>query len=117
MTFTLGEVVSFCRKEPFHVWKDPSASPGACRAQRLLDLCTHLKAKKEGLELLAILGKNYQLDSESFAPISSEGAEDRTKVFIYEGVRDDQVASSIAEFECQVSGKCFSLIKPNRIFN
>lgn len=96
------ELVEFCRKEPFRVWNEPSVTYGD-RARRLLHLCTLLKAKDEGLELLGILGSDYELDSDIIFFIPT-WAEDQPK-FQYEGVRNALVAEAIVEFESQVSGK------------
>lgn len=58
---TLGQVLSFCRQEPCRVW----TVPFGLRLRRLVDLCTRLGAYKEGLELLAILGTDFDLDPQN----------------------------------------------------
>ena len=52
---------------------------------RLLRLCTVLNAREEGLSLLKVLADNG------------------------EGVRTNQVAQAIADFECQITGNFFFL--------
>ena len=70
LTSTLGEVLTFCRQNPFRVWNDPSGVPGV-RARRLMDLCTHLQAEKEGLQLLSILGDDFQLAHRSASQLAA----------------------------------------------
>ena len=58
---TLGQVLSFCRLEPCRVWTNPCG----LRLRRLMDLCTRLGANEESLELLAILGSDFDLDPQN----------------------------------------------------
>ena len=90
---TLGQVIGFCRQEPSRVWNDP---PENNRAKQLMELCTQLGAKQEGLDLLDALGDEFQLDSQQI------GDEPELS---YEGIRDSQVAQAIADFQSCVSGK------------
>ena len=104
LTSTLGEVLAFCRQNPFRVWNDPSGVPGV-RARRLMDLCTHLQAEKEGLQLLSILGDDFEL-AHRCVIISP----DQPQLF-FEGVQNDQVVDSIVNFECQVTGNSRNIFR------
>lgn len=84
----LHKVLDFCRTDPWIVWQESPAKESR-RAERLLKLCTGLAAKKEGLDLLDLLGDSYLYGFQSF----------------YEGIQDDGVAEAIAEFVCRVGGK------------
>lgn len=64
---------------------------------KLLQLCTTLRAREQGLALLKVLGTD-------FATSSSRGQQTTT----YEGIQNEDVAKAIAEFECEVTGTfCF----------
>ena len=96
---TLGQVIGFCRQDPSRVWNDP---PENNRAKQLMELCTQLGAKQEGLDLLDALGDEFQLDSQQI------GDEPELS---YEGIRDSQVAQAIAYFQSCVSGKNLLVFK------
>ena len=76
----LREILDFCRTQPWNTWQ----VPGSKRVLRLLKLCTHLDAKKEGLAVLDLLSCNG-------------------------GIEDYEMAEAIAEFECRVAGKLILL--------
>ena len=77
----LRKLLDFCNFEPRRTWRQRDVdSSSEDKALRLLKLCTHLNAKAEGLLLLDMVAKE-------------------------EGIRDEQVAEAIAEFECRVAGK------------
>lgn len=98
---TLGQILAFCRQEPYHVWGDPAVDFGV-RARRLIELCTRLAAKEESLELLDIIGAVFRLrpgqEKITFDWDDDEGDE------FYEGVRDAKVAQAIANLQSQVTG-------------
>ena len=99
---TLRQVLQFCLLEPYPVWNVQSFLVGD-RARHLMNLCTNLGAKKEGLELLSLLGSDYELEPRHKVLFSH--CEDQPLKQFYEGVRNKQVADAIANFECHVSGK------------
>lgn len=81
----LQQLVSFCRAEPQRAWTTPGLGKGELTL-RLLRFCITLRAREEGLDVLQLLGSNF--DSENF-----------------EGIQNDQVAQAIADFVSQVTGK------------
>jgi hypothetical protein len=81
----LRQLSSFCRAEPLRAWTTSGLGKGELTL-RLLRFCITLRAREEGLDLLKLLGSNF--DSENF-----------------EGIQNDQVAQAIADFVSQVSGK------------
>ena len=81
----LQQLLSFCRAEPLRAWTTSGLGKGELTL-RLLRFCITLRAREEGLDLLKLLGSNF--DSENF-----------------EGIQNDQVARAIADFVSQVSGK------------
>ena len=97
----LGIVLSFCRTEPLKVWGDPTVKPGQ-RTYRLLRLCQFLRARDEGLELLDLLGTDFSLDGEK--SLDSIASHSSSNLSVYEGIRSEDVAEAIAEFQCLISG-------------
>ena len=87
----LGIVISFCRAEPLKVFRDPSTKVGQ-RTFRLFRLCLFLRASRQGLELLDLLAIDFNSSSSSF-----------------EGIRSEQVARVIAEFQQLICGKSKSV--------
>lgn len=73
-------------------WNEQGKRKGEL-APRLLRLCIALQAREEGLALLKILGSNF---------VCGAGI---SKAESFEGIQNEQVAQTIADFECQVSGK------------
>ena len=101
----LGIILSFCRAEPARVWKDPTTEAGQ-RAYRLLGLCLFLRAKDEGLELLELLGTDFNMDPDKKRINNNNNNNNNTPSFLisFEGVQSPQVARRIAEFQCLISG-------------
>ena len=62
LALTLKYVIAFCRQEPLTAWMDPGSSETNDRSARLLKLCVELEAKQEGIELLALLGAEFDRD-------------------------------------------------------
>ena len=81
VTEDLRKIISYCSSDPDLVWNNWAArmKSGELTA-RLLRLCTVLNAREEGLALLKVLADNG------------------------EGVRTNQVAQAIADFEYQITG-------------
>ncbi len=98
---TLGQILAFCRQEPYHVWGDPTVDFGV-RARRLMELCTRLEAKEESLDLLDIIGAVFKLRPGQ-KKITFDWDDDESDEF-YEGVRDAKVAQAIANLQSQVTG-------------
>ena len=128
----LGQILSFCREKPFCIWKDPTVdceTRGSVRARRLMELCTKLNAKKEGLELLDILrtadlNLDIQNESPNFRVLSS--AEMKTfcchvqpRLYCGAGVLNIEIVNAVADFVSQVGGKCvlYTFICRNKKFN
>ena len=86
----LGIVISFCRAEPLKVFRDPSTKVGQ-RTFRLFRLCLFLRASRQGLELLDLLAIDFNSSSS------------------FEGIRSEQVARVIAEFQQLICGKSKSV--------
>ncbi len=97
----LGIVLSFCRAEPLKVWRDPSTKAGQ-RTFRLFRLCLFLRARDEGLELLELLGTDFSLNSDDKSRESMTNS--LSNFSIFEGIRSEQVARIIADFEHLISG-------------
>jgi len=91
---TLQQMLHFCRREPSLVFQSSSK-----RTYRLMDLCVELRAKDEGLFLLELLAQDFCLDSNDDCTNSIDLSET-----FFEGVRDQQVAKAIADFECRACG-------------
>ena len=89
----LRRIISFCCDEPLAVFIDSNCLPGE-RAFRLLHLCVFLRARQEGLNLLKLMSTDFHRD-----------LRDESQDVYYEGIRSNEVAQIIAEFECRVSGK------------
>lgn len=102
---TLDQVLMFCRNEPYRAFSTFwNAYEIPAPARRLMELCTVLRAKKEGLELLSILGEDFQLNLDN---VDNPGWN--------EGISDTSISRAIADFQCQVCGNyfnsnCFPLI-------
>ena len=62
LALTFKYVIAFCRQEPLIAWMDPGSSETNDRSARLLKLCVELEAKQEGIELLALLGAEFDRD-------------------------------------------------------
>jgi hypothetical protein len=97
----LGIVLSFCRTEPVKVWGDPTVKAGQ-RTYRLLRLCQFLRARDEGLEVLDLIGTDFSLDGEK--NLHSIASNSPPNFAVYEGIRSEDVAEAIAEFQCLISG-------------
>ena len=77
----LRKIISYCSSDPDLVWDKWAARMGNGELTcRLLRLCTVLNAPEEGLVLLKVIADNE------------------------EGVRTNQVAQAIADFECRITG-------------
>ena len=81
----LRQLLSFYRAEPQRAWTTSGLGKGELTL-RLLRFCITLRAREEGLDLLKLLGSNFDSDN-------------------FEGIQNDQVARAIADFVSQVSGK------------
>jgi hypothetical protein len=77
------------------VFVDPTCVPGE-RACRLLHICVFLRAQEEGLDLLKLMSTDF---------LNEELCGENHSDVYYEGIRSNEVAQKIAEFECRVSGK------------
>ncbi|KAI9558955.1 hypothetical protein GHT06_015744 [Daphnia sinensis] len=86
----LRQLISFCGAEPEKAWINSGMEKGELTL-RLLRFCISLRAREEGLDLLRILGSNF--DEE----LNSDECN-------FEGIQNEEVAYAIAKFECQVAG-------------
>ena len=105
LALTFKYVIAFCRQEPLIAWMDPGSETNN-RSLRLLKLCIELEAKQEGIEMLALLGAEFdreKKDSENIPHILKIGLPDRISLGIY----DTNVAEAIANFVSQFSGNYF----------
>jgi hypothetical protein len=93
-TGDLRKVISFCSSDPWHMWNQTGFGKGEV-AERLLRLCIDFRAREEGLALLKLLSEDF--------PLPQEGTSNIQETF--EGIKSEQVAKAIVEFECRVSGK------------
>ncbi len=100
LELTLKYVIAFCRQEPVLAWMDPSSETNG-RSLRIMKLCIELQAKQEGLDLLELLGiefeHNYPKDSE-------DKSNDVLLARTSEGIRNTKMAEAIAIFVSQVNG-------------
>lgn len=97
LTQDLKNLISFGCIEPLKLWARSGMEKGEFTL-RLLRLCIRLEAREEGLALLKLL-------SSDFAEDSQDGIGNDTENF--EGIKTEQVALAIAEFQCLV-GKCLT---------
>ncbi|XP_059351628.1 uncharacterized protein LOC132088039 [Daphnia carinata] len=90
----LRQLISFCGTEPEKAWIK-SGMPKGELTLRLLRFCTALRAREEGLDLLRILGSNFNEEPNSGVAYNECN---------FEGIQNEAVAYAIAKFECQVAG-------------
>ena len=91
----LRKIITCCCTKPVLVWMQWAKSMGIGElTARLLQMCTTLQLREEGLALLNMLDVEFVHDGYMF----------RTKTF--EGIKSEQVAQAIAEFQCKVTGRC-----------
>ena len=85
----LMAIITLCGDKDLRSWSKNIMSKQKITS-RLLRLCIDLKAKKEGLALLKVLGTKFNTAANSLVDI--------------EGIADENVAQSIAKFENEVVG-------------
>ena len=94
----LQQVVDFCKSHPFYVWNGhPTRDAKRCR--RLLWLCVHFGARQEGLDLLRLMGQDFEPDP---AIIDRRWMSQNPDVF-YVGLGSKN-AKVVVEFVIRVAG-------------
>jgi hypothetical protein len=87
----LRQLISFCYAEPQRAWTTSGLEKGELTL-RVLRLCIAMSAHEEGLDLLKLLGSNFEFrgkfDTENF-----------------EGIQNEEVAQAISDFLNEVTGK------------
>jgi hypothetical protein len=91
----LNKTVEYCCTYPQRIWTQSTLRNGELTL-RLLRLCIALRARKEGLEILKILGSEFEIKKK------------KKTLKTFEGIQNEQVAQAVVEFVCQSNGE-FSL--------
>jgi hypothetical protein len=95
LTQNFHQVVEYCCTYPQRIWTQFAFKKGEITL-RLLRLCIALRARKEGLEILKILGSEFEIKKK------------KKTLKTFEGIQNEQVAQAVVEFVCQSNGE-FSL--------
>jgi hypothetical protein len=95
LTQDFHQVVEYCCTYPQRIWTQFAFKKGEITL-RLLRLCIALRARKEGLEILKILGSEFETKGKK-----------QTLSFV--GIQNEQVAQALVQFVCQSNGECFML--------
>jgi hypothetical protein len=88
------QAVEYCCTYPQRIWTQFAFKKGELTL-RLLRLCITLRARKEGLEILKILGSEFETETKDITLKS------------YVGIQNEQVAQAIVQFVCQSNGEFF----------
>jgi hypothetical protein len=91
----LNKTVEYCCTYPQRIWTQSTLRNGELTL-RLLRLCIALRARKEDLEILKILGSEFEIKKK------------KKTLKTFEGIQNEQVAQAVVEFVCQSNGE-FSL--------
>ncbi len=92
LTHDLRQVVEYCFTYPQRIWTQSAFRNGELTL-RLLRLCIALRARKEGLEILKIIGSEF------------DAAAKEKKLETFEGIQNEQVAHAVVKLVCQSNGK------------
>jgi hypothetical protein len=95
LTQDFHQVVEYCCTHPKRIWTQSSFKKGEITL-RLLRLCIALRARKEGLQILKILGSEFETKR-------------KKQILSFVGIQNEQVAQALVQFVCQSNGECFML--------
>jgi hypothetical protein len=93
----LNKTVEYCCTYPQRIWTQSTFRNGELTL-RFLRLCIALRARKEGLEILKILGSEFEIKKK------------KKTLKTFEGIRNEQVAQALVEFVCQSNSEFFFVL-------
>ncbi|EFX79548.1 hypothetical protein DAPPUDRAFT_244750 [Daphnia pulex] len=99
LTQDFHQVVEYCCTYPQRIWTQFALKKDEITL-RLLRLCIALRTRKEGLEILKILGSEFKTRG-------------KKQILSFVGIQNEQVAQALVQFVCQSNGlgDCIDLIK------